>query len=101
MTVRYSFSLTLDGRRLQTIPVKESRIVEASVHDPYIILVLENKTIMALQSDESSKDISKEIIYLPVPSTINVSNVKGEIAPTLIPFLLAERQKHLFSFGIR
>ncbi|KAI8337525.1 CPSF A subunit region-domain-containing protein [Chlamydoabsidia padenii] len=61
------YLLDPDGKRLQTIPVKESRIVEASVHDPYVLLVLENKTIMALQCDETSKDI----IYLPVPSNIN------------------------------
>lgn len=58
----------LDGKRLQSIPVKQSRIIEASVHNPYIILVLESKTIMALQCDESSKDL----IYVPVPPSLNV-----------------------------
>lgn len=71
------------------------------MHDPYILLVLENKTIMALQCDESSKDVSKDIIYLPVPSTINVSKIKAKLAPILTPNLLLERQERLFSFGIR
>lgn len=65
----YLSFLILDGKRIQSIPVKQSRIIEASVHNPYIILVLESKTIMALQCDESSKDL----IYVPVPPTLNVS----------------------------
>ncbi|KAI9307983.1 CPSF A subunit region-domain-containing protein [Cunninghamella echinulata] len=63
------YLLTPDGKRLQSIPVKQSRVIEASVHNPYIILVLESKTIMALQCDESSKDL----IYVPVPPSLNKS----------------------------
>ncbi|KAI8084961.1 CPSF A subunit region-domain-containing protein [Halteromyces radiatus] len=61
------YLLTPGGKRLQSIPVRESRIVEASVHDPYIVLVLENQTIMTLQCDATTKDI----IYVPVPSSLN------------------------------
>jgi hypothetical protein len=56
---------------------------------------------MALQCDESSKDISKDIIYLPVPSAINVSMIKVKLDPILTLTLLLERQERLFSFGIR
>ncbi|CAO3589394.1 unnamed protein product [Absidia cylindrospora] len=61
------YLLNPDGKRLQNIPVKESRIVEASVHDPYIVLVLENKTIIILQCDDSAETIS----HVHVPSDLN------------------------------
>lgn len=51
--------------------MKESRIVEASVHDPFIVLVLENKTIIILQCDDSAETISP----VPVPSDLNVRKI--------------------------
>ncbi|KAI9004902.1 CPSF A subunit region-domain-containing protein [Phycomyces nitens] len=70
--------LSPDGKLVQTVPVKESNIIDASIHDPYILLTLENQTILALKGDAESKDI----IYVQVPASITDVLVASVFADT-------------------
>ncbi|KAL0094494.1 CPSF A subunit region-domain-containing protein [Phycomyces blakesleeanus] len=63
--------LSPDGKLVQTVPVKDSKIVDASIHDPYILLTLENQTILALKGDAETRDI----IYVQVPASIKNKDV--------------------------
>ncbi|EIE79461.1 hypothetical protein RO3G_04166 [Rhizopus delemar RA 99-880] len=59
--------LTPEGKRIQTVPIpRGAKIVEASIHDPYILLTLDNNKILALQGDASTKDI----IHIQLPNHI-------------------------------
>ncbi|KAI8072997.1 CPSF A subunit region-domain-containing protein [Gongronella butleri] len=60
------YLLTPDGKKLQQVNIREARVMEASVHDPYVLVLLENKTIHAYQLDDNN-----QLTGLPVPSSIN------------------------------
>ncbi|KAF7726104.1 Cleavage and polyadenylation specificity factor subunit 1 [Apophysomyces ossiformis] len=61
--------LSSDGKLIQTIPVKKSKVVDASIHDPYILLSLQDGSMLALQSNPDTRDLT----YIQVPSSINHS----------------------------
>ncbi|CDH59136.1 cleavage and polyadenylation specificity factorsubunit 1 [Lichtheimia corymbifera JMRC:FSU:9682] len=50
--------LSPGGKLIQTVHVKQARIVDASISDPYVLLKLENGAIMLFQGDSSSKQLS-------------------------------------------
>ncbi|KAI8067717.1 CPSF A subunit region-domain-containing protein [Gilbertella persicaria] len=50
--------LTPKGKRLRTIPMRGSKIVDASIRDPYILLTLDNNKIVVLRGDEQQKEVS-------------------------------------------
>ncbi|KAI8969822.1 CPSF A subunit region-domain-containing protein [Pilobolus umbonatus] len=58
--------LTPQGKRIQTVPIRGSKIVDASIRDPYILLTLDSKKILLFQGDTTTKDI----IHLQLPSNI-------------------------------
>ncbi|RCI03416.1 Cleavage and polyadenylation specificity factor subunit 1, partial [Rhizopus stolonifer] len=58
--------LTPEGKRVQTVPIRGAKIIEASIRDPYILLTLDNNKILALQGDASTKDI----IHIQLPNHI-------------------------------
>ncbi|KAG0172330.1 Cleavage and polyadenylation specificity factor subunit 1 [Apophysomyces sp. BC1034] len=62
--------LSPEGKLLQTLPVKKSRIVDASIYDPYILLSLEDQTILALQGNPDTRDLS----HMQVPSSLNAED---------------------------
>lgn len=62
---------TPEGKKTRTIPVR-SRIIDASIRDPYILLLLENNKILVLQGNP---DKEKEISSIQLPSTVNKSSI--------------------------
>lgn len=63
--------LTPEGKRIHTIPIRGSKIVDASIRDPYILLTLENNKVLALQGDA----VTKNITPIQLPSYIKESSV--------------------------
>ncbi|KAI8646973.1 CPSF A subunit region-domain-containing protein [Parasitella parasitica] len=63
--------LTPEGKRIRTIPIRGSKIVDASVRDPYIILTLDNNKILALKGDAETAEISS----IQLPSYINKTSI--------------------------
>jgi cleavage and polyadenylation specificity factor subunit 1 len=60
--------LTPEGKRIRTIPIhRGSKIIDASIRDPYIILTLDNNKIVTLQGDPTTK----ELATMMLPSHIN------------------------------
>lgn len=62
--------LTPEGRRKGTIPVR-SKIIDVSIRDPYILLLLDNNKILALQGNPETKEISS----IQLPSLVNKSSI--------------------------
>lgn len=60
--------LTPEGKRLRTIPIRGSKIIDASIRDPYIILTLDNNKILALKGGDAD---TTEISSIQLPSYIN------------------------------
>ncbi|ORX60565.1 hypothetical protein DM01DRAFT_1300393 [Hesseltinella vesiculosa] len=60
------YQLTPEGKRLEQVTIRDSRVMEAAVHDPYVLLLLENKTIHIYQLDDTNK-----LTMLPLPSHLN------------------------------
>ncbi|KAI9321430.1 CPSF A subunit region-domain-containing protein [Dichotomocladium elegans] len=50
--------LSPSGKLIQTVHVKHSKIVDASIKDPYVLLKLDSGSIMALRGDSSTKQLS-------------------------------------------
>lgn len=63
--------LTPEGKRLRTIPIRGSKIIDASIRDPYIILTLDNNKILALKGDAETAEISS----IQLPSYINKTSI--------------------------
>lgn len=63
--------LTPEGKRLRTIPIRGSKIIDASIRDPYIILTLDNNKILALKGDAETTEISS----IQLPSYINKTSI--------------------------
>ncbi|CEP07342.1 hypothetical protein [Parasitella parasitica] len=63
--------LTPEGKRLRTIPVRGSKIIDASIRDPYIILTLDSNKILALKGDAETAEISS----IQLPSYINKTSI--------------------------
>ena len=59
----------LGGKLIQTINVRNSRIIDASIRDPYILLRMSNKSIMILRGDMNTKQLSS----MQIPSYISVN----------------------------
>ncbi|KAI9469973.1 MAG: CPSF A subunit region-domain-containing protein [Benjaminiella poitrasii] len=58
--------LTPEGKRLRTIPIRGSKIIDASIRDPYILLTLDNNKIHVLQGVPETK----EVVSVSLPSYI-------------------------------
>ncbi|OAD04850.1 hypothetical protein MUCCIDRAFT_139582 [Mucor lusitanicus CBS 277.49] len=63
--------LTPEGKRLRTIPIRGSKIIDASIRDPYIILTLDNNKILALKGDAETAEITS----IQLPSYINKTSI--------------------------
>ncbi|KAL9551200.1 hypothetical protein MBANPS3_004376 [Mucor bainieri] len=63
--------LTPEGKRLRTIPIRGSKIVDASIRDPYIILTLDNNKILALKGDPETAEVAS----IQLPSYINKTSI--------------------------
>ncbi|KAI9489620.1 CPSF A subunit region-domain-containing protein [Zychaea mexicana] len=63
--------LSPGGKLIQTINVKNSKIVDASIRDPYILLRLSNKNIMILRGDTNTKQLSS----MPIPASISEKKI--------------------------
>ncbi|KAI8145123.1 CPSF A subunit region-domain-containing protein [Fennellomyces sp. T-0311] len=63
--------LSPGGKLIQTINFKNSKIVDASIRDPYILLRMSNKTITILRGDTNTKQLST----MSVPAPINEKKV--------------------------
>lgn len=61
--------LSANGRLLQTVNVKQSSIVDASIQDPFVLLKLKNGSIMLLSADP----VTKQIAAVPIPPSLGVS----------------------------
>ncbi|ORY96617.1 CPSF A subunit region-domain-containing protein [Syncephalastrum racemosum] len=58
--------LSANGKLLQTVNVKQSSIVDASIQDPFVLLKLKNGSIMLLSADP----ITKQVAAVPIPSSL-------------------------------
>ncbi|KAI9279545.1 CPSF A subunit region-domain-containing protein [Sporodiniella umbellata] len=58
--------LTTEGRRIQTVPIRGAKIIEASIRDPYILLTLDNNKILALQGSVATRNV----VHIQLPSHV-------------------------------
>ncbi|KAG2221910.1 hypothetical protein INT45_013246, partial [Circinella minor] len=63
--------LSPGGKLIQTINVKNSKIIDASIRDPYILLRMSNKSIMILRGDMNTKQLSS----MQIPSFIHEKKI--------------------------